>query len=31
MDVKIDNPGEDGIGEICMKGRMVMLGYYKNE
>ena len=31
VDVKIDEPNADGIGEICVKGDMVMLGYYKNE
>lgn len=31
LDVKIDNPNEDGIGEICVKGDNVMLGYYNNE
>lgn len=28
--VKIDNPNENGEGEITVKGRNVMLGYYKN-
>lgn len=31
VEVKIDNPNEDGIGEICVKGDNVMLGYYNNE
>ncbi|GHV13227.1 long-chain-fatty-acid--CoA ligase [Clostridia bacterium] len=30
-DVKIDEPGEDGIGEILAKGDNVMLGYYGDE
>ena len=29
--VKIDEPNEDGEGEICVKGSNVMLGYFKNE
>ncbi len=28
MEVKIEDKNEDGIGEICLKGANVMLGYY---
>ena len=30
-EVKIDNPNEEGVGEIIVKGDHVMLGYYKND
>ncbi len=30
-EIKIDQPNEDGEGEICVKGSNVMLGYYQDE
>lgn len=31
IEIKIDNPDENGIGEIIAKTPAIMLGYYKNE
>ncbi len=30
FDARIDEPGDDGVGEICLQGDNIMLGYYKN-
>lgn len=30
-ELKIDNPDEKNIGEICIRGRSIMNGYIKNE
>ncbi len=31
VQVKVDTPNEEGIGEIIIKGKNVMLGYYQNQ
>ncbi len=31
VEAKLVNCDENGIGELCIKGPMIMLGYYKNE
>jgi len=31
LEVKLSNVNEDGVGELCVKGKSVSLGYYKDE
>ena len=31
VELSIQNPDENNIGEICIRGRHVMMGYLKNE
>jgi long-chain acyl-CoA synthetase len=31
VDVKIENPDEEGVGELLAKGDSIMMGYYDNE
>jgi long-chain-fatty-acid--CoA ligase ACSBG len=31
MELKIMNPDKNGEGEICMRGRHIMMGYLKND
>ena len=31
IEIKIDEPNEEGVGEVLAKGANIMMGYYKNE
>ena len=31
VEIKIDEPNEEGVGEVLAKGANIMMGYYKNE
>ena len=31
VEVKIDSPDENGVGEVLARGQNVMLGYYNND
>ena len=31
IEIKIDNPNENGVGELMVKGNSVMIGYYNND
>ena len=31
IDLKIDHPNENGVGEIIIRGRNIMMGYLKND
>ena len=30
-EIRIDNPDSNGVGEVCIRGSLVMLGYYKKQ